>query len=156
MQQLKKSTKENIKAVQTNAETLFQDINSSSFNKIDQFVQYLADLRIVRGAIISLRELRYTDFALIESLESQALDIHVKLSNQCVQFLLKKDALQPYLERVFEAQSTIETIETARQGKTLEEKIESIAKELELLIEIVSNLKIEVTKDIHLEKIISS
>lgn len=143
VQQLKKSTKENIKAVQTNAETLFQDINSSSFNKIDQFVQYLADLRIVRGAIISLRELRYTDFALIESLENKALDIHVKLSNQCVQFLLKKDALQPYLERVFEAQSTIETIETARQGKTLEEKIESIAKELELLIEIVSNLKIE-------------
>jgi MoxR-like ATPase len=143
VQQLKKSTKENIQLVQTKARNLFQDINNSSYGKIDQFVQHLADLRLIRGDIISLRDLRYTDLALIESLEQKALDINVDLSKQCVDFLLRKDALQPYLSRVTEAQAVIDTVETARQGKNLEEKIEKIAKELELLIEIVSNLKIE-------------
>lgn len=143
VQNIKKSTKEAIQVAQRKATDLFKDISSTSYGKIDQFVQHLADLRMSRGEIISLRELRYTDIPLIEALEKQALDINNTLSTQCVNFLLKEDALQPYLSRVAVAQGEIEGVETARQGKSLEESIDAIGKELELLIEIVSNLKIE-------------
>lgn len=143
VQNIKKSTREAIISTQKKAVTLFKDISTTSYNKIDQFVQHLADLRIVRGEVISLRELRYTDLPLIEELETQAAEINATLSKDCVNFLLREDALQPYLDRVAEAQGEIETVETARQGKNLEEKIDAIGKELELLIEIVSNLKID-------------
>ena len=143
VQNIKKSTKETIRETQKKATTLFKDISTTSYTKIDQFVQHLADLRVVRGEVISLRELRYTDIPLIEQLEQQALEINGKLSTECVEFLLKDDALQPYLERVAAAQAEIENVETARQGKNLEENIDAIGKELELLIEIVSNLKID-------------
>ncbi|BDS11349.1 DNA repair ATPase [Aureispira anguillae] len=143
VQSIKKSTREAIRETQKNAVALFKEINSTSYLKIDQFVQHLADLRGIRGEVISLRELRYTDIPLIEELESQAAEINSTLSNNCVEFLLKEDALQPYLDRVSEAQGEIEQVETARQGKQLEERIDAIGKELELLIEIVSNLKIE-------------
>lgn len=143
VQNIKKSTREAIRETQKKAVALFKDINSTSYLKIDQFVQNLADLRGVRGEIISLRELRYTDVPLIEELETQAAEINSKLSNECVDFLLKDDALQPYLDRVSEAQGEIEEVETGRQGKQLEERIDAIGKELELLIEIVSNLKID-------------
>ena len=41
------------------------------FEQIDDFVQSLADLRSVRGEIISLRELRYVDGELVDGLEAQ-------------------------------------------------------------------------------------
>lgn len=143
VQAIKKNTRESIKAAETKATTLFKEVSSSSYTRVDQFVQHLALLRTVRGEVISLRELRYTDIPLIESLEKQAAEINGKLSVQCVEFLLKDNALQPYLSRVAEAQGEIAGVETAKQGKHLEEKIDAIGKELELLIEIVSNLKIE-------------
>ncbi len=143
VQSIKSSTKEAIKEVQGKARELFREIGTTSYHRVDQFVAHLASLRIVRGEIISLRDLRYTDISLIEELEAEALEINATLSSECVHFLLKKDALQPYLERVAAAQGEIEGVETARQGKHLEETIDKIGKELELLIEIVSNLKID-------------
>jgi len=143
VQNIKEATKESIQAVQGKANTLFREIGSTTYLQIDQFVKHLADLRTIRGEVISLRDLRYTDMELIEEMETQAAEITDKLSQDCVEFLLKDDALQPYLDRVAESQTEIEGVETARQGKNLEEKIDGIGKELELLIEIVSNLKIE-------------
>lgn len=143
VQALRKSTREQIRNVQGDANALFKEIGTTSYLRIDQFVQHLAALRRVRGAIISLRELRYTDVPLIEELETEAQEINSTLSEDCVAFLLKKDALAPYLERVSEAQAAIDGVETARQGAQLEERIDAIGKELELLIEIVSNLKID-------------
>lgn len=143
VQSIKKSTREAIRESQKKAVALFKEINSTSYLKVDQFVQHLADLRAVRGEVISLRELRYTDIPLIEELEAEAIEINGKLSGDCVQFLLQDNALAPYLERVAAAQGDIESVETARQGKQLEERIDEIGRELELLIEIVSNLKID-------------
>ncbi len=143
VQNIKAATKEAIKEVQRKVGELFREIGSTSYNRVDQFVVHLASLRTARGEIISLRDLRYTDEELILELEEEAAAINERLSTECVGFLLKDDALQPYLDRVAAAQSEIEGVETARQGKHLEEKIDAIGKELELLIEIVSNLKID-------------
>lgn len=143
VQNIRKSTKETIQATQREAAELFKEIKGTTYLKVDQFVQHLAKLRQIRGAIISLKALRYTDLELIEEMETEAATISNELSESCVQFLLQPNALQPYLERVAEAQANIEGVETARQGQQLEGRIDEIGKELELLIEIVSNLKIE-------------
>jgi hypothetical protein len=143
VQAIKKSTRQTIQETQQKAENLFKHIGQSSFSQIDVFVEALSNLRILRGEIISLRDLRYTNIPLIESLEAKAAESMQLLSNECVQFLLKDDALQPYLDKVAEADADIKVVETAQQGKRLEERIEEIGKQLEMLIEIVSNLKIE-------------
>lgn len=143
VQSIKKSTRQTIQETQQKAEDLFKHIGQSSFNKIDIFVEALSNLRMLRGEIISLRDLRYTDIPLIESLEERAAESMQQLSNECVLFLLRDDALQPYLEKVAEADKDIQTIQTAQQARRLEERIEEIGKQLEMLIEIVSNLKIE-------------
>lgn len=143
VQNIKKTTREAIRTVQYKAEELFKTISQTTFAQVDTYVQMLASLRIVRGEVISLRELRYADLPLIEALEKKAAEYTGTLSGECVQFLLRPDALAPYTSRTEERRAEIETIETARQGKQLEEKIDAIGKELELLIEIVSNLKID-------------
>lgn len=140
---IRKATQEAINLAKAKADDLFKAIGQTTFNKVDLFVQFLAQLRTIRGEVISLKDLRYTNIPLIEELENQAVETTLKLSQECVEFLLLEDALEPYLERVADAKEEIDTVETARQGKTLEEKVDAIGKELELLIEIVSNLKID-------------
>jgi hypothetical protein len=49
VQNIKKSTKETIRETQRKANELFQDIGSTTYGKIDQFVQHLANLRTIRG-----------------------------------------------------------------------------------------------------------
>lgn len=141
--EIKKRTRESIREVEREAAELFKDISSTSYLKIDQFVIHLTALRSIRGKVISLKELRYSDLALIAELEEKAAEDSAKLSNDCVHFLLEEDSLTSYLGRVAECQEEIDAVETAKEGKVLEEKFDVIAKELEMLIEIVSNLKIE-------------
>jgi len=143
VQSIKKASKESIQEVGQRANTLFKEVDQASFNQIGIFVNFLSELRIIRGEIISLKDLRYADLPYIEGLEAQAAEKLALLSTECVAFLLRPDALEPYMQKVAEAKKEIPDVETAQQGKKLEERIDGIGKELEMLIEIVSNLKIE-------------
>ncbi len=140
---IQKNTAAEIKRVQTNAEELFEAIRKNTFDAVDLFVEKLAAIRVLRGEIISLKELRYTDLPLIEQLETSATEYNDQLSNDCVRFLLDKDALVPYIKKIEEQAKQLESIETAKQGQEVEETIDQTGKELELLIDIVSNLKID-------------
>ena len=140
---IEKSTATEIERVSTKAESLFATARRQTFDQIDLFVQALSDLRILRGEIISLKELRYSDLELVESLESKSAEMTEQLSNDCVQFLLQDEALKPYEAKVEEEAAKIELVETGMGAKEREASIEKIASELEMLIEIVSNLKIE-------------
>jgi len=140
---IQNSTKTEINRVHTKATELFDKSRKNSFDAIDLFVEMLAELRVLRGEIISLKELRYTDLELIEKLEIQCIEITDSLSEDCVKFLLEDNALVPYIEKIKAEEAGLEQITTATQAKELEGNIDQIGKELELLIEIVSNLKID-------------
>lgn len=140
---MEKSTATEIQRVNTKAETLFSKVGHQTFDRIDLFVEALSDLRILRGEIISLKDLRYADLELVESLETKSAKMTEQLSNDCVQFLLQDEALKPYEAKVAEEATKIEAVETGMEAKEREASIEKIANELEMLIEIVSNLKIE-------------
>ena len=140
---IEKSTATEIDRVKTKAEELFASAARQTFDQIDLFVDALSELRIVRGEIISLKELRYSDLDLVETLETKSAEMTEKLSNDCVQFLLQDEALKPYEAKVEEEAAKIELVETGMAAKERKTSIEKIAVELEMLIEIVSNLKIE-------------
>ncbi len=141
--QVEKNTKETIQQVQTHAETLFASIKRESFDSIDLFVQVLADLRKLRGEIIGLKDLRYTNTDLIETLESEAVEANQQLSNDCITFLLQENALKPYQEKITDQSKEIDAVKTAKEAEALREKFDAIGADLELLIDIVSNLKID-------------
>ncbi len=140
---IQNATKTEINRVNTKATELFDKSRKNTFDAVDLFVEMLAELRVLRGEIISLKELRYTDLELIEKLETQCIEISDALSEDCVRFLLEDDALAPYIEKIKAEEAGLETIATATEAKALEENIDQIGKELELLIDIVSNLKID-------------
>ncbi|MCA9090677.1 MAG: DNA repair ATPase, partial [Planctomycetaceae bacterium] len=118
-------------------------VGRKRFDKIDEFVQSLAQLRSLRGEIISLRDLRYVDLELVSQLEKQVEGSTLQLSERCVQFLLQPTALQVYEQRIGEQSQQIAGLTKVTQARSLDEQIATSARELEMLIEIVSNLKID-------------
>ncbi|WP_282179908.1 DNA repair ATPase [Maribacter stanieri] len=150
--QLRKNAHNQSKLIQQNAEELFSKIKSTSFKSIDEFIALLTRLRSTRGEAISLKEVRYIDLEYLETLEEQIEEQTKKISERCVQFLLNPNALQPYHDALKEKKEFIGTVEKVIEAKKKEEEINEISTDLEMLIDIVSNLDIEDTA--HSTKII--
>lgn len=129
-------------AESTTAE-LLKAIQRSTFESVEQFVSKLAAIREQRGHAIGLRELRYINLELVESLEKSLIEANERLGQRCVQFLLGEKSLDPYQLRIQTTAGRIEAVKTAADGRALQEELTAIGKDLELLIETVSQLKID-------------
>jgi len=140
---VKKNTSDQTRAAQSRTKEILSKVQHRRFEHINEFVSSLSDLRGIRGDIISLRDLRYVDEALVGKLETDVSEQTERLSRSCVEFLLRPEALDPYAKTVRDEQSRIEELTKVTDAKQLEEDIAQSAAELEMLIEIVSNLKID-------------
>jgi hypothetical protein len=140
---LRRNTAREIARVKQKAADLAGAINYDGLDSIDGYVGHLTALRTVRGEIISLKELRYADGAAIDAMEKEAAGHIETLSKGCVQFLLKPDALESYRRKVEKQRSAVDPLKKATEAARLEEELVATSKELEMLVEIVSNLKIE-------------
>lgn len=143
VQSIKKNTREEADRVSQKVKDIDAEIRRRRASNIDDFVQYLADLRSIRGEVISLRELRYIDLGLVESAETLTGELSDRMSKDCITFLLSDKALAPYEQKVEELRKEVEEIGKVADANVLSEKLTTHSGDLEMLIDIVSNLKIE-------------
>ena len=143
--QFKNKAAEITKNIQKKSKELFGKIKSSTFNNIDGYVLALNGLRALRGEVITNKEVRYIDVELLNKTEEEIEIETDRLSQKTVSFLLKEKALTPYQNRVETKKEQLEDIYKAIDAKNLEKEVNQIAADLEMLIEVVSNLKIEDT-----------
>ncbi|QUI25625.1 DNA repair ATPase [Vallitalea pronyensis] len=140
---IKNATKKQITDVSGTAEELLKKLEYGTFDTVDEYVRVLADIRNLRGKIVSLRDLRYTDLAIVDSLDSRVKEKNEDFSKKCVTFLIEPEGLKPYADKVQELQDTIQKVNKSKEGKELAEKMDNTSADLELLIDIVGNFKIE-------------
>ncbi|MFT6064199.1 MAG: hypothetical protein ACJAYY_000601 [Paraglaciecola sp.] len=152
--QLRKNASKITQEISGKATLFFSKIKSTSFKSIDDFVQALSQLRTLRGEIIGFKEVRYVDVSYLVKLEDQITEQTDTISQRCVSFLLDEKALLPYHQRVAGKETELKNIKKVISAKALEQEVNQIVTDLELLIEIVSNLEIEDTS--HSTKIIDS
>nr|WP_236612964.1 DNA repair ATPase [Cesiribacter andamanensis] len=141
--QIRQNTRERVGEVLAKAEALLKKVSRERASKIQEYVDFLSQLRSSRGEVISLKELRYADLPAIEAAEQELAGAQDTVSQKTVAFLLKADALQPYQQRVKELETEVTAAEKVVRANELEEALNTAAAELEMLIEVVSNLKIE-------------
>lgn len=141
--QLRKTAAKITKDTQDKATHIFGKIKSSAFRSIEDFVAILSQLRTLRGEVIELNDIRYIDTSFINTLEADIAAQNETISKRCVQFLLDDKALVPYHTRVAAKESALESIKKVIDAKALETEVNQIATDLEMLIDIVSNLEIE-------------
>jgi hypothetical protein len=123
----------------------FTKLKGTSFRTIEDFVEHLATLRTLRGEVISMREVRYIDKDLLQTLENELVEQTDRISLHCVTFLGDELALLPFAKRVESKRGELDAIKKVLDGKKLEKEVAQIGTDLEMLIDIVSNLKIEDT-----------
>lgn len=140
---IRQETQTRTEAVKAEIVELGKSIERDRFDSIDDFVQALSALRKSRGHALGLKELRYVDEALVESLEAETVERSERLSRRCVDFLLTPGSLSPYSKRVSDADAKIDEVTTVAEAKKLETSIDDAGAQLELLTETVSNLRID-------------
>jgi hypothetical protein len=142
---LRRSTAEQVRAVTKKTRDIISHIPYANMAEITLFVNGLAGLRAVTGEIIALRDLRYVDLPAVDALEKEASEHTARLSQLCVEFLLKPEALDPYRKRSAELHSAITSVTKVAEANKLEEQIVAAGQELQMLIDVVTNLKIDDT-----------
>ena len=152
--QLRKNAAKITEEIAKKTTHFFGKIKSTSFKIIDDFVQALSQLRTLRGEIIGFKEVRYVVVDYLVKLEEELAEQTNTISQRCVSFLLNEKALLPYQNSVAEKEAELENIKKVINAKALEKEVNKIVTDLELLIEIVSNLEIEDTS--HSTKIIDA
>lgn len=140
---IKAATKSQVDEVSSECEQLLNNLKYGSFDTIDEYVEALAKIRNIRGKIASLKDLRYIDLDYVNNLDKDVKEKNEEFSEKCVEFLLTPEGFKPYEDKVSEIQGEIETVAKSSEGKELEKKINIISSDLELLVEIISNFKIE-------------
>ncbi len=138
----RQNTRKQIETVSANVREIIGAVDYESLDEIDEYVHHLAQLRSVRGEIVSLKDLRYADMEPVESLETLVGEHTEKLSGLCVRFLLEPESLAPYKRRIEEQGGQVEGVGKVAEVKKLVEKVAETSSQLEMLTEIVSNLKI--------------
>ena len=73
-------------------------------------MEALAELRRLRGEIITLKELRYVNLDEVGVLEEQTATSLDELSQRCVEFLLRAEALDPYRQYVADNRQAIDDV----------------------------------------------
>ncbi len=140
---VRRETERQYREVEKASTDVLNSIGRFAFNKIEDFVVKLAALRRQRGQAIGLRELRFIDETQVASLEANLSEAAERLGHRCVQFLLTPKSLDPYRTRIEEAEGHIQAIGTAADGRKQQQNLDTIGSDLELLIETISQLKIE-------------
>lgn len=140
---IRKATKKQITGVTEETEALMGRLTYGTFDSVDAYVAVLAEIRNLRGKIVSLRDLRYTDLALVDALDAQVKAQNEAFSKTCVDFLVRPEGLKPYEDRVATLAGDIEGVSKSQEGLALAETMDATSADLELLMDIVSNFKIE-------------
>ncbi|NLE37903.1 MAG: AAA family ATPase, partial [Pirellulaceae bacterium] len=140
---VRRATSDELTRVATQTRKIVSAIRARRFEQIDDFVKSLVDLRGVRGEIIALRDRRYIDLDSVGSLEAEVEENSRQVAENCVGFLLRPEALSPYEATVAEHRGKIDGLAKATDARALEKDVDQAAAELEMLIDVVSNLKID-------------
>ena len=143
VQRLRQATTTRTEEVREATEKLLAAIRGSAPNDIRGFVHHLAELRLRRGEIIGLRELRYVDNALVDELDQRAAEAADAVSLQTVEFLLREESLEPYRKSIEEQRSSLDAITKTADADATAKGLDAAGAELELLIDIVGNLRIQ-------------
>lgn len=143
--QIRKNTTENLAKATAEVDKILFDTRRSSYDTLEEYVSLLSQLRRFRGEIIGLKSLRYIDMEAVAQLEESIASRADDLADACVQFLLQDNALAYYQERMDYLGTEVQKLTKVIDVKNLEKDFDELSRQLELLIDIVNNLKVEDT-----------
>ena len=141
--QIRKNTEDKLKEAEKGTEELISSISTLRFDSVEKYVEALAQLQVRRGEIISLKDLRYVEMERVEKIEMVVAEYSERLSNECVDFLLREDALDPFTKKLDDIEAQIPGLKKTTEMEETGKALDGVNESLDLLTELVNTLKIE-------------
>ena len=142
VQRLRENAAERTKAVRQAVEKTVREARTAPGDELKTLVHHLAELRRLRGEIIGLREVRYTDPAVVDGFEEEVVGATDDTSQRTVDFLLGEESLRAYADAIGEQEAGLTKISKVSEADEVAAALDDAAGELEMLIEVVGGLKI--------------
>lgn len=144
VQILRKNAEESLQDIEEKVIAFKKEINLPESKKnVESYVDLLYNCRKLTGEAVSLKSVRYINLEVLESLEEQLIEYNQKIGEKCIEFLLNDNSLVVYEDYIKQHQEELEETQKGTEIAELLEKTDHTAAQLELLTEIVSNLKID-------------
>lgn len=154
VKQIKSNTATSFQNVKSKVEKILFETKSASFETLNAYVSLLSQMRSIRGEIMELKNLRYINLNEVAVLEQNVAERADQLAQACVQFLLQDNALEYYQNQLISITNQAQALSKVIDANALEKDFDSLSLQLELLIDIVNNLKVDDTS--HATKIIEN
>lgn len=118
-------------------------VRAENLSKIEGFMTALTRLRTLRGELVGVREVRYIDVARLDALDAEAVEHFERLTRECVQFLLRPEALSPLNTALTGVLGDVEKCNTVKDIEPLRTRLSETATGLDLLTEVIAGLQID-------------
>ena len=119
---------------------VLKDIQPDVWTSPQPFVEGLANIRKMRGHLLTIKEYRYIDVDKIESLEQELTQAQQALAASTVEFLANPSALKPIYQDLEEYVTAGAKVKTRAELEPVIEKIEMLGEGLDLLTETMSGI----------------
>jgi hypothetical protein len=128
--------------VSTQVSSLVRMVRGEAPKTADAWVAQLAELRRTQGRLITLREVRYVDLSIVDTLNASLVEELTSAGRRAVGFLQGADAFTGYHEQVDRLIADAEAIATVAQAVPVGERLAEQAEGLEIVTEVVGSLDI--------------
>jgi hypothetical protein len=143
VRQLRQHAKQSLDVTAKQVHVVTRQPGFDHWEALEPYVKALADLRGLRGHVLSLRDVRYMDLEATEVLEKEIIECEEKVAGHALTFLGRPDGLAPYLQRIDDIGIRLPETTKTVDAKPLEDELNTTAHDLETMTEVVGNLRIE-------------
>lgn len=120
-----------------------REVRPDSFKVAPQFVQGIDALKMLKGQVISLEDIKYIDIAALNNLQREIDARLVEVSQATAAFLQQDSALAPYHEKLKELEELSSKSESVSELKTYIAQLDAQSVELDLLNHTMLDLDID-------------
>lgn len=136
----RRATEELTKARTAQATLLASVASSEELQNTDAYMDALSALRRQRGALVTLKDVRYLDRAAVEVMEAEVATAFEQVSGWCVAFLLKPTAFEPLHASVKALEASCGAVTKTVELEPVVKDVERLGGGLALLGEVVGGL----------------
>mgnify|MGYP000856101217 CR=1 FL=1 len=140
---LRKRATEALDGARAKQAELLAELRAADFHSVDAFMRALTSLRHQRGALVTLKEIRYVDEAGLQALEAEVIEHFERTSRACVTFLLGDDALVPIRARLDGILVRIEEVKKVADVVPIQTELDETSTGLDVVSEVVQGLEVD-------------
>ncbi|MCG7561247.1 DNA repair ATPase [Pseudoalteromonas sp. McH1-42] len=141
--QIQQSARQAEADIEQESHQVLRDVRPDSFKQASEFVASLDALKLLKGKVISLEEVKYINLDVLSAIQSNIDEQTQVLSHATAAFLQQDKALAPYHEQLRDINEKSEQSDSVTELKGYLGSLETLGDELDLLNHTMLDLEIE-------------